>query len=160
MRWLVDECVDAALVELLRQAGHDVVAVSYIAPRATDLQVMSRAEAEGRLLLTEDKDFGDLAFRRARRVPGIFLLRISSVQRHRKAERLLAAVDRLPALCSAITSSSRRPAFGRALGRRSERRGSADVGDMLGAVVIRHHRIDSGDPASPIYLALTRCGAL
>ena len=94
MRWLVDECVDAALVELLRQAGHDVVAVSYIAPRATDLQVMSRAEAEGRLLLTEDKDFGDPAFLRARRVPGIVLLRISSFQRHRKAERLLAAVDR------------------------------------------------------------------
>jgi predicted nuclease of predicted toxin-antitoxin system len=157
MRWLVDECVDAALVELLRQAGHDVVAVSYIAPRATDLQVMSRAEAEGRLLLTEDKDFGDLAFRRARRVPGIVSVQSNVTGRQRDCSPPLTD---LPALCSAITSSSRRPAFGRALGRRSERRGSADVGDMLGAVVIRHHRIDSGDPASPIYLALTRCGAL
>jgi predicted nuclease of predicted toxin-antitoxin system len=83
MRWLVDECVDAALVELLRQAGHDVVAVSYIAPRATDLQVMSRAEAEGRLLLTEDKDFGDLAFRRARRVPGIVSVQSNVTGRQR-----------------------------------------------------------------------------
>ena len=94
MRWLVDECVDAALVELLRQAGHNVTAVAEIAPRAIDSQVMSLAEAEGRLLLTEDKDFGDLAFRQARRVPGIVLLRISTVHRQRKAERLLAVIDR------------------------------------------------------------------
>jgi predicted nuclease of predicted toxin-antitoxin system len=94
MRSLVDECVDAALVELLRQAGHDVIAVSDTAPRATDLLVMSRAEEEGHLLLTEDKDFGDLASQQARRAPGIVLLRIGAALRHRKAERLLVAIDR------------------------------------------------------------------
>ena len=74
--------------------GHDVLCISEIAPRATDLEVMSRANYENRLLLTEDKDFGDLAFRQARPVPGIVLLRIGSAQRSRKAARLLAVVDR------------------------------------------------------------------
>lgn len=94
MRWLVDECVDAALVESLRLSGHDVVAVSDISLRATDMEVMNHADSEGRLLLTEDKNFGDLVFRQSRPVPGIVLLRISTVHRERKAERLLACIDR------------------------------------------------------------------
>ncbi len=94
MRWLVDECVDAALVELLRRSGHDVVYVIEIAPRATDLDVMSRAAQDQRLLLTEDKDFGDLVFRHARPVAGIVLMRIGPGQRQRKAERLMAAIER------------------------------------------------------------------
>jgi predicted nuclease of predicted toxin-antitoxin system len=94
VRWLVDECVDTGLVELLRHSGHDTTCVSEIAPRATDLEVMCRADSENRLLLTEDKDFGDLIFRQARPVPGIVLLRIGAMQRERKAERLIAAIDR------------------------------------------------------------------
>jgi hypothetical protein len=46
------------------------------------------------LLLTEDKDFGDLVFRQAKLVPGIVLLRIDSSRRARKAPQLLAAIDR------------------------------------------------------------------
>ena len=69
MRWLIDECVDAALVALLRESGHDAVYMSDVAPRATDVEVMNRAHRESRLLLTEDKDFGDLVFRKARPVP-------------------------------------------------------------------------------------------
>ena len=94
MRWLIDECVDVGLVEQLRQSGHDVVYMSDVAPRASDADVMNRAESETRLLLTEDKDFGDLVFRQRRTVPGIVLLRIGAMQRHQKAERLLAAIGR------------------------------------------------------------------
>ena len=62
MRWLADECVAAALVAHLRAAGHDVAYMAELAPRASDADVIRRAYDEGRLLLTEDKDFGDLAF--------------------------------------------------------------------------------------------------
>jgi hypothetical protein len=58
VRWLVDECVDAALAILLRELGHDVIYMSDVAPRATDTEVMARAYSENRILLTEDKDFG------------------------------------------------------------------------------------------------------
>ena len=94
MRWLVDECVDADLVALLRKSEHDVVYMSDVAPRATDVEVMKRADRENRLLLTEDKDFGDLVFRQGQPVPGIVLLRIDSSLRLRKGPRLLAGIDR------------------------------------------------------------------
>jgi predicted nuclease of predicted toxin-antitoxin system len=83
-----------ALVEWLRLSGHDVVYVADIAPRATDRDVMSLAAEDHRLLLTEDKDFGDLVFRQTQPVPGIVLIRMGPSQRQRKAQRLTAAVER------------------------------------------------------------------
>ena len=94
MRWLVDECVDAALVELLRELGHDAIYMSDVEPRATDAEVMRRAVNEDRLVLTEDKDFGELVFRQAKPVPGLILLRIESARRSLKWPRLLAAIER------------------------------------------------------------------
>ena len=82
------------MVELLHDSGHDVVYMSDVAPRASDLEVMRRADREDRLLLTEDKDFGDLVFRQARQVPGLVLLRIAPLRRSLKGPRLLAAIDR------------------------------------------------------------------
>jgi predicted nuclease of predicted toxin-antitoxin system len=65
-----------------------------VAPRARDAEVMKRADSETRLLLTEDKDFGDLVFRQQKSLPGIVLLRIGALQCQCKLARLLAAVDR------------------------------------------------------------------
>jgi predicted nuclease of predicted toxin-antitoxin system len=84
VRWLVDECVDAALAARLRASGHDVVYMAEIAPATSDADVMARAQHDGRLLLTEDKDFGDLVFRRGGRVPGILLLRIDPAMHAQK----------------------------------------------------------------------------
>ena len=94
MRWLADECIDAALVVHLRAAGHDVVYMAEIAPAASDADVVARAQGEGRLLLTEDKDFGDLVFRRGRQVPGIVLLRLDPAMHGLKRRRLDAAMTR------------------------------------------------------------------
>jgi predicted nuclease of predicted toxin-antitoxin system len=94
VRWLVDECVDAGLVSHLRADGQDVVYLAEIAPAASDTEVMARAHAEGRILLTEDKDFGDLVFRRGHSVPGVVLLRIDPAMHGRKRIRLRAAISR------------------------------------------------------------------
>jgi len=94
VHWLVDECVDANFPTLLRQLGHDVVYMSDVAPRTEDIEVLARAARENRLLLTEDKDFGDLVFRQARPVPGIVLLRIDPSRRSRKGARLMVVIDR------------------------------------------------------------------
>ncbi|MBM3589441.1 MAG: hypothetical protein FJX33_16980 [Alphaproteobacteria bacterium] len=51
----------------LRQAGLDVQAVAELSPGASDAQVLKRAAAEGRWLLTFDRDYGELVF--ARSVP-------------------------------------------------------------------------------------------
>lgn len=94
MRWLIDECVDATLAALLRELGLDVVYMSDVEPRATDAEAMRHAHRENRMLLTEDKDFGELVFRQATPVPGIVLMRIDPARRSLKAVRLRAAVDR------------------------------------------------------------------
>jgi len=62
------------------------------APHATDSQVMVRAHSEGRLLLTEDKDFWDRVFRQAKLVPGLVLLRIDSSRGLLKGPRLLLII--------------------------------------------------------------------
>jgi predicted nuclease of predicted toxin-antitoxin system len=94
VRWLADECVDAGLVSHLRAMGHDVTYAAEIAPADSDAEVMARARAEGRLLLTEDKDFGDLVFRRGQPIPGLVLLRIGSAMHELKKIRLRAAIER------------------------------------------------------------------
>jgi predicted nuclease of predicted toxin-antitoxin system len=94
VRWLADECVAAPLVALLRTDGHDVLYVAEAAAGLSDPDVIALALREKRLLLTEDKDFGDLVFRRGREVPGVVLMRIDSDNSVLKAERLTAVIER------------------------------------------------------------------
>lgn len=76
MRFLADENIPKQAVELLRQAGHDVAWIPVDCAGVDDLQVMDRAIAEQRIILTFDKDFGELVFREgAARVDGVILLR-------------------------------------------------------------------------------------
>jgi predicted nuclease of predicted toxin-antitoxin system len=94
VRWLVDECLDDGLVLHLRASGHDVMYMAEIAPRVSDSEVMQRAQIEQRILLTEDKDFGDLVFRHGRSVPGVVLSRIDPAMHELKRVRLDAAIQR------------------------------------------------------------------
>jgi len=95
VRWLADECVDAALVARLRNAGHDASYIAEIAAGVTDTEALQLAQEEGRLFLTEDKDFGELVFRFKRAVPGVVLLRIDPEKSQLKWIRLEAAIARL-----------------------------------------------------------------
>lgn len=97
MRWLADECVDASLVRRLRAAGHDVLYVAELGAGAIDAEVLQRANEEDRLLLTEDKDFGELVFRSRQRAHGIILVRIAPEQRHLKWSALEMAIRKLGA---------------------------------------------------------------
>lgn len=93
MRWLVDECVDAELVKQLRHRGHDVVYVAADGSGSTDPQVLLRAREEDRVLLTEDKDFGDLVFRFRLALPAVVLLRIPPQDRAIKWNRLSVVIE-------------------------------------------------------------------
>ncbi|MGH7064185.1 MAG: DUF5615 family PIN-like protein [Stellaceae bacterium] len=93
MRWLVDECVDGDLVGRLRDGGHDVLYAAEMASGATDAEVMRQALRNNRLLLTEDKDFGELAFRLGLPVLGIVLLRLNPERRLLNWPRLRICID-------------------------------------------------------------------
>jgi predicted nuclease of predicted toxin-antitoxin system len=63
MRFLANENFPLDAVEALRHQGHDVVWIRTESPGISDPEVLSRAQTEDRILLTFDKDFGELAFR-------------------------------------------------------------------------------------------------
>lgn len=62
MQFLANENFPLDAVEAIRQAGHDVAWVRTDAPGSKDPEVLRRAVSERRVLLTFDKDFGNLAF--------------------------------------------------------------------------------------------------
>jgi predicted nuclease of predicted toxin-antitoxin system len=63
MRLLANENFPGLAVIALRQAGHDVAWVHEDASGIPDSEVLRRGQDENRILLTFDKDFGELAFR-------------------------------------------------------------------------------------------------
>jgi predicted nuclease of predicted toxin-antitoxin system len=63
VNFLADECCDAFLVTGLRSDGHDVLYIKEIAPGSDDNVVLQMAAKQQRILLTEDKDFGELVVR-------------------------------------------------------------------------------------------------
>ena len=78
MRFLANENFPLKAVEALREQGHDVLWVRTDCPGITDEEVLLRAQAADRILLTFDKDFGELAFRSGLSAScGIILFRIS-----------------------------------------------------------------------------------
>jgi predicted nuclease of predicted toxin-antitoxin system len=77
MRFLADENFPGDAVEALRRTGHDVLWVRTAAPGSKDEDVLAWAVREGRVLLTFDLDFGELAWRS--RLPassGVVLFRL------------------------------------------------------------------------------------
>lgn len=81
MKILADENIEPFLVGWLRGQGHDVLSVRETDRGASDTDVLRMAAESDRVLLTADKDFGDLVFRQGRGAAGIILLRLRTVSR-------------------------------------------------------------------------------
>ena len=75
MRILTDESCEYFLVKALREAGDDVLVVSETTPGAEDSDVIQISVREKRILLTEDKDFGQLVFAHGLSSAGVIFLR-------------------------------------------------------------------------------------
>ena len=93
MKILADESVEGEIVALLRSEGHDVAYVPETSASIRDDEVLARANVEGRVLLTEDKDFGDLAFFYGSRSSGIVLLRAHGAGVEAKARLVAEALQ-------------------------------------------------------------------
>jgi predicted nuclease of predicted toxin-antitoxin system len=93
LRLLANENMPGEAVAALRQEGHDVAWVTNDAPGSSDEVVLARAQAEERIVLTFDKDFGELAFRSG--LPalcGIILFRIETENPSRATAIITAAL--------------------------------------------------------------------
>jgi predicted nuclease of predicted toxin-antitoxin system len=72
---VADESCDYAIVSGLRAAGHDVISITETFSGAEDARVIDLASSQRRLLITEDKDFGQLVFSAAKQNSGVVLIR-------------------------------------------------------------------------------------
>lgn len=94
MRLIANENVPSAAVVALSAEGHDVLWVRTEMPGASDHEVLERAQRDGRLVITFDKDFGELAFRH--RLPasqGIVLFRITTPSPESVARTMVAVLS-------------------------------------------------------------------
>ena len=78
LKFLIDECTGRRLAILLKNAGYDVVFVGGWKHSASDEEVLRKAEEGDRILITDDKDFGELVFRLGSPSKGVILLRTSN----------------------------------------------------------------------------------
>jgi predicted nuclease of predicted toxin-antitoxin system len=77
MRFLANENFPLASVHRLREAGHSVVAVTEVSAGAKDTVVLDRAAREDHILITFDRDYGELIYRRHLPPPrGVIYLRL------------------------------------------------------------------------------------
>lgn len=91
MRFLVDECKGPAAARWLERAGHDVRSVYDEMPGAEDSLVIDRALREERILITNDKGFGEKVFRDGRPHRGVLLLRLED----ERSQNKIAALERV-----------------------------------------------------------------
>lgn len=93
MRFLLDECCPRGLAGALRKRGHDVVHVVDFARGAIDLDLATQADAEDRLIVTEDFDFGELAVRHATPTTGVVIVFCEGVGPVQTISRAVEAID-------------------------------------------------------------------
>lgn len=94
MRIIANENISAGAIHKLRSAGHDVISVKETMRGATDTEILQRAQSEQYLVITNDKDFGELAFRF--RLPsqcGIVLFRLTGSDPQTDNQRMLEVLD-------------------------------------------------------------------
>lgn len=91
MRFLVDECTGPTVARWLREQRHEVFSVYEEARGISDDEIIRKALAEGWVLITNDKDFGEKVYRERYLHRGIVLLRLED----ERASNKITAIRRL-----------------------------------------------------------------
>jgi len=104
LKILADEGVDGPVVERLRREGHEVIYVAELDPGIDDDTILELAHRDEALLVTADKDFGELIFRQGRAPAGVLLLRFAGLSLQTKADLVATAlVDHADELIGAFS---------------------------------------------------------
>ena len=93
MNFVADEDVDYPIVRILLEMGHNVRYIAEIEPGISDDEVLMKSNKEESILITADKDFGDLIFRQKLISTGVVLLRLRGLSPNKKAQLVKSAVE-------------------------------------------------------------------
>jgi len=94
LKIVADESVDKQIVDRLRADGHDVLFVAELAPSIDDEKVLGHSRQESAILLTADKDFGELVFRQHLLHSGVVLIRLAGLTPDLKADLVSRTFDK------------------------------------------------------------------
>ncbi len=86
MRFVADECLDGRIIQRLIADGHDLVIMRAELTGRTDADVLRMTQERDALLVTEDKDFGELVFRMRASHAGVVLVRMHGLTGAEQAE--------------------------------------------------------------------------
>jgi predicted nuclease of predicted toxin-antitoxin system len=92
MRLLIDANVPRQVAVALTEAGHEVDTSILKRPGLDDRSVIEHVQATATILITQDRDFGELVFRQGARCQGIVFLRLAGLDNHRKAALVVAVI--------------------------------------------------------------------
>lgn len=110
MNFLADAHISVEMVAMLRDLGHDCLDSSAIPLRVPDLEVLRMAADDARVLLTSDKDFGELVFVHKIACPGVVLIRVALADETARVAHVRSVwptvMSRLPGSFVTITTSS------------------------------------------------------
>jgi predicted nuclease of predicted toxin-antitoxin system len=95
VEFVADESCSGPVIGALRAAGHDVIAIGEVAKGTPDEKVMERAFGERRVLITEDRDFGELVYARGHSTMGVIFVKFHSRARRAKPAAVVDAVAKL-----------------------------------------------------------------
>jgi len=107
MNFVADESLDSPVILALRGENHNVLSISETSPRIADEAVLKIANDQNRILLTSDKDFGELVFRLKLVSSGIILCRLPQLNNEEKIALTLQCIkefgDKLQSAFCVIT---------------------------------------------------------
>ncbi len=86
MKFLADENLEKPIVDWLREKGYDVLYITEKTPSIKDEKIIQLALKENRILITNDKDFGELVFHYGQITSGIILIRSKDKSSQKKLE--------------------------------------------------------------------------
>ena len=93
MKFFADENIDRQIVEILRQTENEVHYIMELEPGISDDQIIKKANQESALLITADKDFGEIVFRQKRITEGVILIRLPGISPKNKADIVKTAIQ-------------------------------------------------------------------
>ena len=93
MKILADESVDFPIVKALRQLKYDITYIIELNPGIKDIEVLTIANSESRILLTADKDFGELVYRTSQENKGVVLFRLTGFSNDEKIKIVINAFE-------------------------------------------------------------------
>jgi len=86
LKFLVDIGVSKQVEIWLKEQGYDTKAMRDIDPKAEDGVILKTAVSESRMVVTMDKDFGELVFKSGRLHAGVLILRLEDAKGSEKVE--------------------------------------------------------------------------